>query len=530
MVSRDIPANQLCPVFGYWPTDQVTTFEDYDTNVLGALNDCLSTLPQPDEIDILVIVRGLPYRVELDDGFSTSLQAMLQIANTSRRGGTEMLAGLGHSTSDGLHYASVRNPMFVGDGDQSSFELSNPYMIHYSTAAQIVSQSTQPRSFKREQAAEWFTWDFSENLFLVSRLDGFDYDDARDLVDRGTAADGTFPTAPIICMEAADSARGARDPECHFTIQHLAEAGFEAEWVSPFDGELSGESLAGFMTGTTSLQTGLDGHEWAPGAFACNLTSYGAVPQNFWCSEDGSACPESEMQTSIARFVRSGATGVHGTTNEPLNNSFVGAGLFLLQTFGYGMIESALFTQRYLYWQNILLGDPLASPWAERPLVTIDATDEHPANQPFTVHATHPDGINEIRLYIDGTRVSESDEDSLVYTSGGSPGQTVELLAVAIAKNGERERPGWPEPNQQPRPDIQGWSTVRLTLGENEVQDTADILLEDSGLPSEQKAGCGCSAGQPTAPWWAYLSLIALLRRRKPQAQTAPSTMSSPSP
>jgi uncharacterized protein (TIGR03790 family) len=530
-VARDIPANQLCPAFGFWPTDQVMTFEDYETNILGAFNDCMSTLPQPEEINILVIVRGLPYRVDLDDGFSTSLQAMLQVANTTRRGDTEMLAGQGHSTSEGIRYASVRNPMFLGDGDQDEFELSNPYMGHYSTAAQIVSQATQPRSFRREQASEWFTWDFTDNLYLVSRLDGFDHDDAKDLVDRGAAADGTFPTSPIICMEAADSARGARDPECHFTIQHLASAGIEAEWIAPFDGDLNGESLAGLMTGTTSLQDGLSAHEWAPGAFVCNLTSYGAVPQNFWCSEDGLTCPESEMQTSIARFVRSGATGVHGTTNEPLNNSFVGAGLFLLQTFGYGMVESAMFTQRYLYWQNILLGDPLATPWAERPIVTIDTTDNHPANRPFSFQATHPDGIAEMRLYVDGTRVSEHDGDTLIYTIDGTPGQAIELLVVAIAKNGQRERIGWPEPIQQPRPDVQGWTQLSLTLGANELGDTGtDPNGEDTGLQSVEKAGCGCSSTRSTGAWWSLLYLIALLRRRNPQAHTAPNTMSSPSP
>jgi uncharacterized protein (TIGR03790 family) len=456
---------------------------------------------------------------------------MLQIANTTRRGDPELLAGRGQAAEDGIRYASIRNPMFVGDGSQADFELSNPYMVHYSTAAQIVSQEIQPRSFQRAHAAEWFTWDFRDNLFLVSRLDGFDHDDAKDLVDRGAASDGTFPTSPILCMEAADSARGARDPECHFTIRHLESAGINAEWITPFDGELRGESLSGLMTGTTSLQNGLDEHEWAPGAFVCNLTSYGAVPQNFWCSEDGSLCPESEMQTSISRFVRSGATGVHGTTNEPLNNSFVGAGLFLLQTFGYGMAESAMFTQRYLYWQNILLGDPLATPWAERPLVSIDAIDDHPANQPLLVQATHPDGIAEVRLYVDGVRVSDNDEDTLSYSDAGVPGQTIELLAVAIANNGERERVGWAEPNQQPRPDVQGWTSFRLTLGPNVEQDTGHSAPEeDSGMPATEKAGCSCSTNTFTGTWWSVLSLFALVRRRTDQAQTAPSTMSSPSP
>ena len=375
-----------------------------------------------------------------------------------------------------------------------------------------------PRAPRRQNAPISHLWEYTDNLFVVSRLDGFDYSDAHDLVDRGVAADGSFPAVPITCMAAADRARGARDPECAYAMDLLAGADIPAQYIDTHDASLAGENLAGLLTGTTAFAEGIDGNNWAPGAFAGNLTSYGAVPQNFRCSPDGS-CPEAESQTSIARFVREGgATFAHGTANEPLNNCFPGAGMFLLSTMGYSAIESALMTQRFLYWQNIYLGDPISAPWAERPVVSIDT--EVPINRPVGITATHPSGIAELRLYVDGVRVDEdaSLEESLALTEG----TVVSILAVAIAENTPVTREGWPEPDPQPRPDIQGWASAQFTLSEPVTEPESD-LPDDTGddgvfTPPEPasrdgKGGCTVSPRAPAQLAWLPL-LAAIVRRR----------------
>jgi len=500
--ARSLPPGHMCEIVGVDVGALTIDFTDYETHVLAGLDDCLATLPQPEEIDYLVVARGLPYKVNIPDGFSTSLQAMLQVGHTERAVTGERLAGAGQSNSDGTFYATVRNPFFVGDGPSDLFEQTNPYDMHYTSAAQIVSTDTQPRAFTRKQAMQWFGWDFTGNLFIVSRLDGFDADDAMDLVDRAITADGTFPSAPITCMKAADDARGARDPECHFVVEALHATSSPGEWIEPFDSTLSGRSFSGFLTGTTSLHNGIDGNTFVPGAFAGNLTSFGAAPSNFVCSFG--ICPESENQTSIARFVRAGATGAHGTTNEPLNNSFPSAGMFLFQTMGYGMIESAMFTQRYLYWQNIYLGDPLTSPWAERPHVSI--TEPVIASEPVQIVAEHPHGISEVRLYVDGVRVDS--EESLADTVGAMAGDTVELLAVALAENSSTSRPSWPVPESLARPDIQGWSTFTVTLTEAPV-------VEEESTSKPKEGGCAHTS-MPVRPWflwWLPLGVICILRR-----------------
>jgi len=526
---RMLPPGNICTVTGIDPDSNAVALDDYDLHILGSLNDCLEVHPQQEELDYLVVIRGLPYRVELPTGFTVSLSAALQVSNTTHVTSGESLMGQALSTWGGVTQASIENPWYVGNSSTDVFEIENPYMAHYSTAVRIAFQATQPRAPRRQSAPLYDQWEYADNLFIVSRLDGFDYEDALDLVDRGVAADGSSPDAPITCMAAADSARGARDPECAYAMSLLDTAGIAAQYIENHDPELSGESLAGLLTGTTSFAGGIDGNTWVPGAFAGNLTSYGAVPNNFRCSADGT-CPESESQTSIARFVRGGATFAHGTANEPLNNSFPGAGMFLLSTMGYSAIESAVMTQRFLYWQNVYLGDPIAAPWAERPEVRID--DTVAVNRPVEITATHPLGIAEVRLYVDGVRVDEN--ASLGDSLGLVEGDEVALLAVALAENGTVSREGWPEPAQQPRPDIQGWTTAQIALGApviDTISDTGEPSELDTGElstfsppdSSKQSSDGGCATiSERTQTLWWLLCAVAYRRRRSGVALDLP--------
>ena len=90
--ARSLPTGHLCPVSGVSPSERSIPFETYETAVLQALDACLDRLPHADEIDYLVVTRGLPYRVALPDGFTTSLSAMLQVYRT-KDGSDALLAG-----------------------------------------------------------------------------------------------------------------------------------------------------------------------------------------------------------------------------------------------------------------------------------------------------------------------------------------------------------------------------------------------------------------------------------------------------
>lgn len=474
--ARSIPQGQLCALYGIDPTTRTLDFADYETLVHAPFGGCLDALPQPEEIDYVVIVRGLPYRVSLPDGgFNTSLSALLQIHDTVRVSDGEFLAGLPQQYTQ-YHQASVLNPFYVDGYPQSGdYTVQNPYSSWYVSATTMVRQPEQPWSFSRRDAGAAGDFDFTDNLFVVTRLDGFDADDATALVDRAVAADSSFPTAEILCMEGSDEPRAARDPECEFVTRYLAGAGFNAVYLEPFDGSLEGREVAAYFTGTANLRGAIAGNTYVPGAITCNLTSTGAAPTNFFCNTDGTSCPASESQTSIARFVRAGATGAHGAVSEPLNNTFPNAGALLLYTMGYNLGESYFFAQRYLYWQNIYLGDPLTTPYALRPEVTL-SHQELPQNVALTVDATHPDGVAATRVYLDGALVEEATSLPLqVELSGYDVGDTVDVLAVAVAQNATVQRPGWPEETQLPRNDVQGWQAATLEILDPQTDPDAGV-------------------------------------------------------
>ncbi len=531
--ARSLPSAHLCGVAGVDPATRTMDFDVYQTLIHAPLAACLQGLPQPEEIDYLVVVRGLPYRVNLPDGaFYTSLSAMVQVFETARTSDGSLLAGQ-PQLYDQFYQASISNPSYVGGFCQAGDLLvSNQYSGWYETACSIVRETDHPPSHHSAVAGALGGYDFAGNLFVVTRLDGFDYADAQALVDRALAADGSFPTADLLCMEGGDAARGARDPECEFTSRHLALAGFASTWLTPFDSALAGHTVSAYFTGTAGLRDGIAGNTYEAGAITGNLTSTGAAPSNFFCNADGTVCPESESQTSIARFVRAGATGAHGTVAEPLNNTFPGAGTLLHYTFGYNLGESYFFNQRFLYWQNIYLGDPLTTPYAERPVVSIVPAGEVSRGGAISVQASHPDGVSAVRVYVDGERVAEGVGPSLEWIVDRDVGNTLNVMAVAVAQNAEVQRSGWPVEAHLPRPDVQGWQTASLTVGEEVVApdggtavdggvDPDGAVAVDAGDPPDTHKSGGCSAAPSTGVGFPVgLVLVVLwlgwgLRRRR---------------
>ena len=117
----------------------------------------------------------------------------------------------------------------------------------------------------------------------------------------------------FLLMEGADPARGVLDEQYATVAASLREQGWDVE-LQPFDSNLTGLVLDGLVTGTSSLETTIEGNLYRPGSIVDNVTSFEPVPQNF--EMDG------ESQVSIARWVSMGVAGVHGTTHEPLNSCF----------------------------------------------------------------------------------------------------------------------------------------------------------------------------------------------------------------
>ncbi len=537
--ARTLPKGHLCATTGIKATDTTIDVSTFKSKVQAPLDACVAALPQPELIDYVVIVRGLPYSVTLP-AYAASLQALVQVRHAFKISDNTEIAGSGEL---GPSYASIANPFHVTTllNYSADYTISNTSQIWYGDAA-AIARGQAPPSFHASNAKLGGIYDLTNNMLnfsdksvdwsksnivIVSALDGFDYKDADDLIDRATSSEGTFPKAELMCMQGEDAARAARDPECELTTRLLTQAGFNGKWITPFNGTLSGHMLAGYFTGSAdTVKNAIAGNTFAPGAITDNLTSYGAAVSNFQCSMDGKTCPLSEAQTSCARFIRAGATGAHGTVNEPLNNVFPNAGTMLLYTFGYSMGESYFLNQRFLYWQNIYLGDPLTTPYATRPTVTFDGSPTaHPHNTPIVVHATHANGIATIDLFKGGKRIANGTGDTLSYTPTENVGDALDLFAVAVATDAPVTRTGWKNPNQKPKPEVQGWTAATITLSQDvivsEPSDQPDGGADGGGPGTSQSgdsAGCSCETSRTSTSsfaWVGALPLLALLLRRR---------------
>src|SRR5690606_18349008 len=126
-------------------------------------------------------------------------------------GDGEPVAGSPQRPYSTVFRASVPNPAYIDGwllgGD---YTVSNPYAGSYVSSTRIVRSEELPSSFRRASAGSEGGYDLGGQLFVTSRLDGFDYEDAHALIDRAVLADGSFPEAEILCMRSADEARGAR--------------------------------------------------------------------------------------------------------------------------------------------------------------------------------------------------------------------------------------------------------------------------------------------------------------------------------
>lgn len=75
--------------------------------------------------------------------------------------------------------------------------------------------------------------------------------------------------------------------------------------------------------------------------------------------------PAAPGQSLIADLIAQGVTGCKGYVSEPYADAIAHAGLlFDRYTNGFGLAESFYAATRYLYWKDVIIGDPLCAPYA----------------------------------------------------------------------------------------------------------------------------------------------------------------------
>ncbi len=509
--ARDIPDRQVCALS--MPTTEDITLADFEATVRAPLRACLSDAGVLDRIEAIVIARGVPLRVSMDVGGASrrvSLAAALGLWNTTMMDGTPVLGqdpGRMVDCGGTPCLAAYWRSGYRGGAFEAGYERTASGVIH--------------------------------RPVLVTMLHGRTDADAMSLVTSAIASEGMGAAAgEIVLMDGADPARGALDTEYPMVLTGLEALGVSARRV-PFASDQTGLALASFVTGTAGLGTTIEGNTFVPGAIVDNLTSFGAVPENF--RESG------ESQVSIARWVARGVAGAHGTTDEPLNNCFPSRQFLVDYASGATLGEAYLGRMPYVYWHNLVLGDPITAPYAERPEVAL-SIDGASVSTPtiatpialgtameVSIDAPADRVVSRVAIYVDGVLHEERTdvaEDARTFTHclgeghAESIGSDVQVLvAVTIASDLERSLRA-----------IRGWRAFRAeivagdgTCGSSDVdagastsdagRNDAGITTRDAGASAPAPSGCACRAGargRGGAMTTVALALcLALARRRR---------------
>lgn len=175
--------------------------------------------------------------------------------------------------------------------------------------------------------------------------------EVRALIDRGVAADFSYPAGTAYLAETSDPTRNIRAAGFAKAIEILGRA-FRLRKI---EGELrQRDDVMAYFTGLVHVG-GLETLRFRPGAVADHLTSFG-----------GKLTDSDQM--SALQWLEAGATGSYGTVTEPCNfaQKFPHPGILLLHYLnGDTLIES--------YWKSVawptegvFIGEPLARPFGAR--------------------------------------------------------------------------------------------------------------------------------------------------------------------
>ena len=176
-------------------------------------------------------------------------------------------------------------------------------------------------------------------------------DEARRLIDRGVAADGSFPFGSAYLLSTSDKLRSVRS--IFFSRAPLAARGRTQVRLVEADYIEDKKDILFYFTGAERVKQ-LDTLTFYPGAMADHLTSAGGNLTD-------------SFQMSALRWLEAGATGSYGAVVEPcaftqkFPNPLVAMDRYLS---GETLIEA--------YWKSVLwlgegifIGEPLASPFRE---------------------------------------------------------------------------------------------------------------------------------------------------------------------
>jgi len=209
------------------------------------------------------------------------------------------------------------------------------------------------------QPLSWFRDILKDRMPLPSMMLGFtgsrgtDVEQVLQCLRTGVASDGTRPTGTVFFVTSDDVRSRCRAWQYPAAAAELQSLGVGARITDQFSNDE--RSILGFMMGGASVNPIYGGDAYLPGCMAEHLTSAAAI---FHLSD----------QTKLSAWFFGGATASAGTVTEPMAiwTKFPSARFYVHQARGFSILESFYLSIRCPL-QILLVGDPMARPFADKP-------------------------------------------------------------------------------------------------------------------------------------------------------------------
>ncbi|HLH53888.1 MAG TPA: TIGR03790 family protein [Verrucomicrobiae bacterium] len=383
-----------------WTGGNVTWLEsDFELILRDPLLSMLTAAGLTNQVQYVLLSMDIPYRVALGDA--------------------------GNSTTSDLFYGFKPNGPAPGPGLPDTCSL--PDLSSNSFAfSELPFEQSKPNTAVTNSFLAFFLTD--------SNLAG-----AETVLSRGVAADSSFPNQTAVLQKTSDWARNVRFFSFDNAVFDSRVRG-DSSIARIASDSMSFTNTRGLMTGFTTFS--LPTNSFVPGALGDNLTSYGGD------------IFENSGQTPLLEFLHAGAVASYGTIVEPCNylQKFPDPMEFFYQSRGFSAGE-AYYMSLLNPFQGVLVGEPLAAPFAQRGQASWQGLTDGTLVQgqvslpSATFSAAAPQlPIQQVDLFIDGTwagtltNVSPNPGNIVTIQINGSgipyvvpPGATVASIASGLA-------------------------------------------------------------------------------------------------
>ncbi|MHB8635433.1 MAG: TIGR03790 family protein [Fimbriimonadaceae bacterium] len=222
--------------------------------------------------------------------------------------------------------------------------------------------------------------------YLVTRLDAYTEEEAETLINSAVASEQERPTGSVLIDVAAGHALGdvSKVPRSALidhkldvhVIDEMAYGDWDADLVVA--AKLLKAKGVPIIFDQTAKFIGHKGELMGYCSWGSNDPSFvaddyeslsfdpGGIAETAVSTSGRTFLPTSGGQSLIADLIRHGATGVKGYCDEPLLQAIASPSILLDRyTSGWTLAESFYAASRFVGWEDIVVGDPLCSPYAK---------------------------------------------------------------------------------------------------------------------------------------------------------------------